>query len=110
MFRPVAFDFSWKVAQVNVQLCSTTPANKTYVSGSFLACPLSDSDSAWNGSVFSFESSADTNPILMMTKCELLVAHLTALPPLVRFSIALAFIFVMPPLSRRLRLPPAPER
>src|SRR5262245_23300833 len=32
-------------------------------------------------------------------------AHLTSLSPLVRFTIGLAAIFVMPPLSRRLRLP-----
>src|SRR5215475_2168504 len=34
-----------------------------------------------------------------------LSAHMTSLPPMVRFIIALAFIFIMPPLSRRLRLP-----
>ena len=32
-------------------------------------------------------------------------AHVTSLPPMARFIIALAAIFVMPPLSRRLRLP-----
>jgi Kef-type K+ transport system membrane component KefB len=41
----------------------------------------------------------------MLTKFELLVAHLASLPPMPRFIIALAFIFIMPPLSRRLRLP-----
>jgi len=34
-----------------------------------------------------------------------LSAHVTSLPPMVRFIIALAAIFVMPPLSRRLKLP-----
>src|SRR4030095_12721550 len=34
-----------------------------------------------------------------------LSAHLTSLPPMGRFIIALAAIFVMPPLSRRLKLP-----
>jgi len=34
-----------------------------------------------------------------------LSAHVTSLSPMVRFVIALAAIFVMPPLSRRLRLP-----
>jgi len=37
---------------------------------------------------------------------EYLRAHVTSLSPLVRFVIALAAIFVMPPLSRRLKLPP----
>jgi Kef-type K+ transport system membrane component KefB len=41
----------------------------------------------------------------MTTKFEFLVAHLTSAPPIVRFIIALAFILMMPPLSRRLRLP-----
>jgi Kef-type K+ transport system membrane component KefB len=36
---------------------------------------------------------------------EFLRGHLTSLPPLVRFIIALSAVFVMPPLSRRLRLP-----
>jgi Kef-type K+ transport system membrane component KefB len=41
-----------------------------------------------------------------MTKdFEFLVAHLTSLSAMVRFIISLAFIFIMPPLSRRLRLP-----
>ena len=34
-----------------------------------------------------------------------LSAHVTSLPPMVRFIIALAAIFVMPPLSRRFKLP-----
>jgi Kef-type K+ transport system membrane component KefB len=34
-----------------------------------------------------------------------LSAHLTSLPPMARFIIALAAIFIMPPLSRRLKLP-----
>jgi Kef-type K+ transport system membrane component KefB len=32
--------------------------------------------------------------------------HLTSLSPLARFSVALAAVFVMPPLARRLKLPP----
>src|SRR5262245_20738057 len=36
---------------------------------------------------------------------EYLSAHITSLPPVVRFIITLAAIFIMPPLSRRLRLP-----
>src|SRR5499427_2537777 len=34
-----------------------------------------------------------------------LSTHVASLPPMVRFIIALAFIFIMPPLSRRLKLP-----
>ena len=37
---------------------------------------------------------------------EYLRAHLTSLSPLVRFSIALGAIFLIPPLTRRLKLPP----
>src|SRR4051794_1104412 len=35
----------------------------------------------------------------------LLRTHLASLSPLSRFAVALAFVFAMPPLSRRLRLP-----
>src|SRR5215475_3137022 len=42
---------------------------------------------------------------VMTTTFEFVAAHVKSAPPLVRLIIALGFIFIMPPLSRRFRLP-----
>lgn len=43
--------------------------------------------------------------IAMQNTLEVLRAHLAHLPPLARFIVGLSAVFIMPPLSRRLKLP-----